>query len=246
MRGTLPAHHWSRFAVMKPSRTALVPTQPLRAIAAELLGTALLLAIVVGSGIMAERLAGGSVALALLGNTLATGAGLVVLIFAFAPVSGAHFNPVVTITESLRGALSPAMVIAYGIAQVAGGIAGVWLAHLMFDEQVLQVSSKLRDGTGQWVSEVVATFGLIGAIISTSRTRPDVTPFVVGLYITSAYWFTASTSFANPAVTLARSLSNTFVGIAPSSVPEFILAQFAGAALAYLVFNWLHPTDGPQ
>jgi glycerol uptake facilitator-like aquaporin len=217
--------------------------RPVRALAAEFLGTALLLAIVVGSGIMADRLSGGLVGLALLGNTLATGAGLIVLILVFGPLSGAHFNPVVSLMEGLRGTFSPALVFGYGLCQVAGGVAGVWLAHLMFDERVLQMSTKLRDGEGQWISEAVATFGLISTIMSTSRTRPEITPFAVGLYITSAYWFTASTSFANPAVTLARSLSDTFAGIAPASVPPFIVAQLVGGILAFFVFNWLYQAE---
>lgn len=228
---------------MNSSQNIAPSKGPARALAAEFLGTALLLAIVVGSGIMADRLSGGSVGLALLGNTLATGTGLVVLILMFGPLSGAHFNPVVSLTEGLRGTVPPVLVLGYGLCQVAGGIAGVWLAHLMFDEQVLQISTKLRDGEGQWISEAVATFGLIGTIVSTSRTRPDVTPFAVGLYIASAYWFTASTSFANPAVTLARSLSDTFAGIAPGSVLPFLIAQIVGGMLAFVVFNWFHETD---
>jgi glycerol uptake facilitator-like aquaporin len=230
-------------SVMKTSQNDASTSLPARALAAEFLGTALLLSIVVGSGIMAERLSGGSVGLALLGNTVATGTGLIVLILAFGPVSGAHFNPVVSLMEGLRGSFSPMRVLGYGVCQVAGAVAGVWLAHLMFDEQVLQLSTRLRDGEGQWISEAVATFGLIGTIVSTSRTRAEVTPFAVGLYITSAYWFTASTSFANPAVTLARSLSNTFAGIAPASVPPFIVAQLAGGILAFFVFNWFYHTD---
>jgi glycerol uptake facilitator-like aquaporin len=228
---------------MTPPQSDVPAGRLARALSAEFLGTALLLAIVVGSGIMAERLSGGSVGLALLGNTLATGAGLIVLILVFGPLSGAHFNPVVSLIEGVRGTFSPARVLGYALCQVAGGIGGVWLAHLMFDEQVLQLSTKLRDGEGQWISEAVATFGLLGTIIGTSHTRPDVTPFAVGLYITSAYWFTASTSFANPAVTLARSLSDTFAGIAPESVPPFILAQMVGGTLAFFVFNWLFQTD---
>lgn len=210
-----------------------------RRLVAEFIGTALLLSIVVGSGIMGERLSGGSDGLALLANTVATGAGLVVLILVFGPVSGAHFNPVVSLVLWLRRELDAVMAAAYVLAQVAGAIAGVLIAHAMFDETVLQVSVKARDGAGQFISESVATFGLIATIMGCSRARPEVTPFAVGLYITSAYWFTASTSFANPAVTLARSLSNTFAGIAPASVPAFIAAQMLGALLALVLFRWL-------
>jgi len=210
-----------------------------RRLTAEALGTALLLAIVIGSGIMGDRLAGGNVAIALLGNTLATGAGLIVLITMFGPLSGAHFNPAVTLVFAARRELNAPTAAAYIAVQIIGAVAGVWAAHLMFAEPVLQISSKLRDGPAQAFSEGVATFGLIAAILGSIRFRPEATPFVVGLYITSAYWFTASTSFANPAVTIARSLSNTFVGIAPSSAPAFIIAQLAGAALAALLSGWL-------
>lgn len=203
----------------------------------------MLLAVVVGSGIMGERLAGGNVAIALLGNTLATGAGLVVLIWVFGPISGAHFNPVVTMVSALRRTLPWRLALAYSLVQTLGAILGVWVAHLMFGEAILQVSTKLRDGGGQMVSEAVATFGLIATILSTVRFKPDSTPLAVGLYITAAYWFTASTSFANPAVTLARSLSNTFAGIAPASAPAFILAQLIGALLAAAVFGWLLGKD---
>jgi glycerol uptake facilitator-like aquaporin len=210
-----------------------------RRLAAEALGTALLLAIVIGSGIMGDRLASGNVAVALLGNTLATGAGLVVLITMFGPLSGAHFNPAVTLVFAARRELDALTAAAYIAVQVIGAVAGVWAAHLMFAEPLLQISTKLRDGPAQAFSEGVATFGLIAAILGSLRFRPEATPFIVGLYITSAYWFTASTSFANPAVTIARSLSNTFAGIAPSSAPAFIAAQLAGAALAALLSGWL-------
>ncbi|HEY7900362.1 MAG TPA: MIP/aquaporin family protein [Caulobacteraceae bacterium] len=210
-----------------------------RRLVGEGLGTALLLAIVIGSGIMGERLAGGNVALALLGNTLATGAGLVVLISLFGPLSGAHFNPAVTLVFALRREIGWGLAGAYVLAQIAGGVLGVWVAHAMFVEPIWQVSSKLRDGPAQAFAEFVATFGLIASILGAIRFRPDATPMVVGLYITSAYWFTASTSFANPAVTIARSLSNTFAGIAPTSAPMFILAQVVGAVAASLVFGWL-------
>lgn len=225
-----------------PTPSLEPPLQPFdlpRRLVAEALGTALLLAIVIGSGIMGERLAGGNVAIALLGNTLATGAGLVVLITMFGPLSGAHFNPAVTLVFAARRELSGGTAAAYIAAQVAGAVLGVWAAHLMFAEPLLQLSTKLRDGPAQAFSEGVATFGLIAAILGSLRFRPEATPFIVGLYITSAYWFTASTSFANPAVTVARSLSNTFAGIAPSSAPTFIIAQLAGAALAAALCGWL-------
>jgi glycerol uptake facilitator-like aquaporin len=210
-----------------------------RRLAAEALGTALLLAVVIGSGIMGERLAGGNVAIALLGNTLATGAALVVLITVFGPISGAHFNPAVTLVFALRRELSARRALAYLLAQLAGAVLGVFAAHAMFAEPILQVSTKLRDGPAQAFSEAVATFGLVVTILGALRFRPDFTPAAVGLYITAAYWFTASTSFANPAVTLARSLSNTFAGIAPSSAPMFIAAQVAGALAASIVMAWL-------
>lgn len=210
-----------------------------RRLVGEALGTALLLAIVIGSGIMGERLSGGNVAIALLGNTLSTGAGLVVLITIFGPLSGAHFNPAVTLVFALRREIGWGLAAAYIAVQVVGGILGVWTAHAMFAEPVLQLSTKLRDGPAQVFAEFVATFGLIAAILGSIRFRPEATPMIVGLYITAAYWFTASTSFANPAVTIARSLSNTFAGIGPSSAPTFILAQLAGAIAANLLFGWL-------
>jgi glycerol uptake facilitator-like aquaporin len=214
-----------------------------RRLVAEALGSALLLAVVVGSGIMGERLSGGNVAIALLGNTLATGAALVVLIWVFGPISGAHFNPAVTLVAALRRELPIALALAYPPAQVLGGIAGVWVAHAMFGEPILQISTKLRSGGGQAFAEMVATFGLVATILGVSRFRPDSTAMAVGLYITAAYWFTASTSFANPAVTVARSLSDTFAGIAPTSAPAFILAQLGGALLAAALFGWLLKTD---
>lgn len=210
-----------------------------RRLAAEALGTGLLLSIVIGSGVMGERLAGGNTALALLGNTLATGAGLFVLITIFGPVSGAHFNPVVTVAAASRRTLSWSLAAGYVAAQLCGAVAGVWLAHAMFGLPVLEISTKVRSGAGQVLSELVATFGLMATILGTARLRPQATAMAVGLYITAAYWFTASTSFANPAVTLARSLSDTFAGIAPDSAPLFIAAQFAGGALAMAVFGWL-------
>lgn len=217
-----------------------------RRLAAEGLGTALLLAIVVGSGIMGERLAGGNDAIALLGNTIATGAGLVVLIHVFGPVSGAHFNPAVTLAFLMRGEADRRSAAVYVVAQFVGATLGVWAAHAMFAEPILQVSAKLRDGPAQGFSEFVATFGLIGTIFGTQRSRPEFTPVAVGLYITAAYWFTASTSFANPAVTIARSLSNTFAGIAPASVPLFIVGQLLGAVVSVGFFAWLFKEDRPQ
>jgi glycerol uptake facilitator-like aquaporin len=210
-------------------------------IAAEALGTGLLLATVIGSGIMGERLAGGNVALALLGNTLATGAILVVLITMFGPISGAHFNPAVSVVFALRKELLPLDLVAYVLAQVAGGIAGVLIAHAMFDEALLQISAKARSGPSQWLSEAVAAFGLLVTILLTLRANAGAVAVSVGLYITAAYWFTASTSFANPAVTIARSLSDTFAGIRPADVAPFIVAQMLGALAAMFVCRWLSP-----
>jgi len=215
-----------------------------RRLFAEALGAALLLAIVIGSGIMGERLAGGNVAIALLGNTLATGAGLVVLIAMFGPISGAHFNPAVTLAMMLRGRIAPPEAIAYVAMQILGAVLGVWAAHAMFAEPLLQISSHARDGLSQALSEAVATFGLLATIFCVSRFRPDFTAVAVGLYITAAYWFTASTSFANPAVTLARGLSDTFAGIAPHSAPAFIGAQIVGALAATGVCAWLLRAPG--
>jgi glycerol uptake facilitator-like aquaporin len=210
-----------------------------RRLAAEALGTALLLAVVIGSGIMGERLAGGNAALALLGNTLATGAGLVVLISIFGPISGAHFNPAVTLVFAVRREIGWRVAAAYAAVQLAAAWAGVLVAHAMFAEPLLQVSTKLRDGPAQAWAEFVATFGLVATILGALRFRPQATPAAVGLYITAAYWFTASTSFANPAVTVARSLSDTFAGIAPASAPAFVAAQLAGALAAWAVMGWL-------
>ena len=208
-------------------------------LAAEALGTALLLAIVIGSGIMGQRLAAGNDAIALLGNTLATGAGLAVLITVLGPISGAHFNPAVTLAFAIRREIGWPLALAYIAVQVVAAVAGVWLAHAMFAEPIWQVSSKLRAGPAQGLAEFVATFGLIGAILGSLRFRPEATPWIVGLYITSAYWFTASTSFANPAVTVARCLSDTFAGIAPASAPPFIAGQLLGAIAATVSFGWL-------
>jgi len=210
-----------------------------RRVTAELLGTAFLVIAVVGSGIMAERLSGGNVALALLANTIATGAALVALILAFGPISGAHFNPVVSLADALEHGLSWAEAGAYVIAQVTGGTAGTLLAHAMFGLPLISLSQHARHGIPQILSEFVATFGLMSVICGCSRSRPNATPFAVGAYITAAYWFTASTSFANPAVTIARCLSNTFAGIRPADVPAFILAQIAGGLAATLLFRWL-------
>jgi glycerol uptake facilitator-like aquaporin len=204
----------------------------MKAAFAEMIGTALLLATVVGSGIMGERLAGGNVAIALLANALATGFGLIALIVAFAARSGAHFNPVVTLAFALRAGFPWRAVLPYLAAQFAGAMLGVLAAHLMFDLPLLQASTHVRTGVGQWWSEVVATFGLVLVILSCDRARPWAAPVAVGAYIAAAYWFTASTSFANPAVTLARGFTETFSGIEPSGIAAFMLAQLAGAALA--------------
>jgi glycerol uptake facilitator-like aquaporin len=210
-----------------------------RAILAEALGSFLLFATVIGSGIMGERLAGGNVAIALLGNTIATGAILFVLITMFGPVSGAHFNPAVTLVMRLRGEISSRVAMAFVAAQLSGGILGVWVAHLMFDLPILELSTKVRAGPGQLTGEAIATFGLILTILGTVRMRPAAVPASVALYITAAYWFTSSTSFANPAITIARSLSDSFAGIAPTDVPGFIVAQLVGAIAALLVGNAL-------
>ena len=211
-----------------------------RRLAAEAMGTALLLATVVGSGIMGERLAGGNMALALLGNTLATGAILAVLILVFASISGAHFNPAVTVAFALRREISVGDALAYMAVQIIAGVIGVLAAHLMLDMALLQVSTTTRTGPSQWFSEGVATFGLVATILGTVRWRPEAVPYAVGLFISAGYWFTASTSFANPAVTIARGLTDTFSGIVPGHVPAFIVAQLAGAVLATAVFAWLH------
>jgi len=212
-----------------------------RRAAAEFTGTLLLLAAVVGSGIMGERLSGGSVGLALLANTLATGAALVALILAFGPVSGAHFNPAVTLADAWQGGLRWAEVPAYLAAQISGAFAGVALADFMFGEPIFAASRHARAGFAMMVSEAVATFGLLAVIWGVSRRRAAAVPFAVAAYITAAYWFTPSTSFANPAVTLARAVTDTFAGIRPADAPGFILAQLVGAALATALFRWLSP-----
>jgi glycerol uptake facilitator-like aquaporin len=214
-----------------------------RPLVAEAIGTALLLAAVVGSGIMGDRLAGGNVAIALLANTLATGATLVALILTFGPISGAHLNPAVTLVEAWRGAIPWALVPGYIAAQFGGAVAGVACAHAMFGETVFAASQHVRSGGSQLFSEFVATFGLLAVIQSCARLRPSSVAYSVGAYIMGAYWFTASTSFANPAVTLARALTSTFAGIRPVDVPGFIAAQLAGAVAAAVLFKWLVPGD---
>jgi len=211
---------------------------------AECLGTAFLLAAVVGSGIMAAKLAGGNNALALLCNTIPTGAILAVLILIFGPLSGAHFNPAVSLALAFRRVLPWHEAVVYIAAQLAGGLIGVWAAHLMFELPVWQFSLTARTGPGQWLAEAVATFGLLLTIFGCVARAPAAVPYAVGLYITSAYWFTASTSFANPAVTIARSFSDTFAGIAPSGVPAFLVAQLAGMAAAIVTGAWLWPKTG--
>ena len=210
-----------------------------RRLFAEWLGTAFLLATVIGSGIMAESLAGGNVALALLGNTVATGAILVVRILVFGPISGAHFNPAVTLAFALRGEIAPAASGLYVLVQVLGGIFGALVAHLMFDLPLIQESTKVRFGLGQWSGEFVATFGLIATILGCVRFRPEAVPYAVGLFITAGYWFTSSTSFANPAVTVARTLTDSFSGIRPIDAPAFIATQLLAAVVVTLTFRWL-------
>ncbi len=217
--------------------TATLP----RRLAAEFLGTGFLVAAVVGSGIMGERLAGGNVAIALLANTIATGAALVALILTFGPISGAHLNPAVSLADALERGISWPVAAAYIVAQCAGAIGGTLVAHAMFTLPAVSLSMHTRSGPAQIFSEFVATFGLLSVIWGVSRHRSEMIPFAVGAYITAAYWFTASTSFANPAVTVARSLSNTFSGIRPLDVAPFIAAQLAGALAATLLFRWLAP-----
>jgi glycerol uptake facilitator-like aquaporin len=231
-------------------RVTVAPQIMARRLIAEAVGSALLLAAVVGSGIMGERLAGGNVAIALLANTLATGAMLVALILTFGPISGAHFNPAVTLADASQGGLPWHEVPGYVMAQFTGAFAGVAVAHVMFGERVFSASQHTRAGGAQLFSEFIATFGLLAVIWGCARLRssapinqaPNQAPFAVGAYITGAYWFTASTSFANPAVTLARSASDTFAGIRAADVPGFIAAQLAGAATATLLFRWLAPS----
>jgi glycerol uptake facilitator-like aquaporin len=216
-----------------------------RRLAAEALGTALLLVAVVGSGIMAERLAGGNMAVALLANALATGAALVVLITILGPLSGAHFNPAVTLWSAAHGGIGLRDAALYLPVQLLSAVLGVWLAHAMFDLPVLELSRHLRDGPAQWLSEFLATFGLLLTIAGGLRFAAAAVPMLVGLYITAAYWFTASTSFANPAVTLARALTDSFAGIAPSSAPPFLIAQVAAVCVAVPVLRWLFAPPAP-
>ncbi|UWR14260.1 MIP/aquaporin family protein [Sulfitobacter sp. M368] len=214
-----------------------------RRLMAEWLGTFSLLATVIGSGIMAERLADGNIAIALLGNTIPTGAILVVLITIFGPISGAHFNPAVTLSFVMRREITKGDAALYVVAQVFGGIIGVLAAHVMFEHPLIDPSATIRSGTGQWAGEFVATFGLVGTILACIKAKPSAVPMAVGLYITAAYWFTSSTSFANPAVTIARGFSDTFAGIAPVDVAAFIAVQLIAAVLATLFFGWLLNSD---
>jgi glycerol uptake facilitator-like aquaporin len=211
-------------------------------IVAEFLGTAFLVAAVVGSGIMAERLSAGNVALALLANTTATGAALVALLLTFGPISGAHLNPVVSLADAIEGGLAWSETIPYMAAQIFGGVCGTIAAHAMFGLPVVSLSRHIRGGPAQFLSEFIATFGLISVIWGCSRSRSSFVPFAVGSYITAAYWFTSSTSFANPAVSIARCLSDTFAGIRPGDVPLFVVAQFAGGIAATILFRWLVPS----
>lgn len=225
--------------------TASNPFDLKRRLFSEWLGTALLVAVVIGSGIMGKNLADGNAAIALLGNTLVTGAALVVLIFIFGPISGAHFNPVVSFSFALQRKLPWLEFLAYIIVQIIGGVAGAMLAHIMFSLPLIEASTHARTGVGVWTGEVVASFGLLATILGCLRSRPDVIPYAVGLFITAGYWFTSSTSFANPAVTIARSLTDTFSGIRPEDVGGFIAAQVAGALLATIVLKWLWDQSQP-
>jgi glycerol uptake facilitator-like aquaporin len=221
------------------------PVRDLKLFVAEAVATGLLLAAIVGSGIMAENLAGGNDAVALLGNTLGTVATLIVLILVFGPISGAHLNPAISLVFLLRREIAASTFMGYVVAQTCGAVVGVFLAHAMFDLSILQASTHVRASAGQWLSEAVATFGLAITVFSLLREKPSAVPYAVGLYIASAYWFTASTSFANPAVTVGRSLSNTFSGISPSSVLAFVMAQIAGALLATVVLGSLKSATRP-
>jgi glycerol uptake facilitator-like aquaporin len=210
-----------------------------RRLFAEWLGTLFLLAVVVGSGIMAERLSNGNTAVALLGNTIPTGAILVVLIMIFGPISGAHFNPAVTLAFAIRKEISAWESVQYVVVQIIGGVAGVFIAHIMFDNALIDPSTTARTGIGQWTGEFVATFGLVATILGCLKARPEAVPYAVGLFITAGYWFTSSTSFANPAVTIARGFSNTFAGIDPAHILAFILVQLIAAIAATFTFRWL-------
>lgn len=225
-----------------PNGAVVETFSPTRRLVAEALGTALLVATVVGSGIMGDALSADD-AVSLLGNTIPTGAILIVLITILGPISGAHFNPVVSMVFALRGELSVALALAYVVVQIAGGVAGSFIAHAMFELPIVQFSTKMRTDTGQWLAEIVATFGLIATILAGIRFREAAVPCLVGLYITAAYWFTASTSFANPAVAISRAFSDTFAGIRPVDVPGFILAQIIGALLAAALMGWLLRAD---
>ena len=215
----------------------------LRKLFAECLGSLFLLATVVGSGIMAERLSGGNDAITLLGNTIPTGAILVVLILIFGPISGAHFNPAVTLAFAIRKEISPLESVQYVVVQIIGAVLGVIIAHIMFDNPLFNPSTHARTGTGQWTGEFVATFGLVATILGCLKTRPEAIPYAVGLFITAGYWFTSSTSFANPAVTIARGMTNTFSGIAPTHIAAFILVQLLAAIVATLIFQWLYTEE---
>lgn len=220
------------------------PDTPAQALVAEGLGTALLLIGVVGSGIMGQTLADGNIALALLANAIATGAMLYVIITTLGPVSGAHFNPAVTLAFTLRREIAVPRAAAYVVVQIIGGILGVWVSHLMFDLAIFQTSTTARTGLGNWSSEAIATFGLLFVIFGGLRSRPEAVPMLVAVYITGAYWFTSSTSFANPAVTFARGFSDTFAGIFPGHMPMFILVQLGTVGLAHLVLKALFPDEG--
>ncbi|MCP4491987.1 MAG: aquaporin family protein [Gammaproteobacteria bacterium] len=210
-----------------------------RKLFSEWLGTFFLVAVVIGSGIMAEGLSGGNVAIALLGNTIATGAILVVIILVFGPLSGAHFNPAVTLAFALRRDIEKSMAVLYVLVQIIGGVSGAIVAHIMFELPLVDASDTVRSGLSQWVAEFVATFGLVATIFGCLKARPEAVPYAVGLFITAGYWFTSSTSFANPAVTIARTMTNTFSGISPADAPAFILAQLIAASVAVMVFGWL-------
>lgn len=210
-----------------------------RKLFSEWLGTFFLVAVVIGSGIMAERLAGGNVAIALLGNTIPTGAILVVIILIFGPISGAHFNPAVTLAFAIRREIDKKSAVYYVVAQILGGICGAIVAHIMFELPLIEASETARTGVSQWVAEFVATFGLVATIFGCIKAKPEAVPYAVGLFITAGYWFTSSTSFANPAVTIARTMTNTFSGIAPWDAPAFILSQLFAASVVVLVFGWL-------
>jgi len=214
-----------------------------RRLFSEWLGTFFLVAVVIGSGIMAERHSEGNLAIALLGNTLATGAILVVIILIFSPISGAHFNPAVTLVFIIRKEMTIKYGLYYSAMQILGGVCGALVAHIMFELPLIDVSSTARTGLSQWVAEFVATFGLVATILGCIKSRPDAIPYAVGLFITSGYWFTSSTSFANPAVTIARTMTNTFSGIAPMDAPAFIMAQLVSAIIATFVLGWLFTED---